>query len=59
MIYFVIGLLFAIGWGVGKLIIDILYEITFERLHKSQRYMRICGQVSDQVPDQPDRKIGF
>lgn len=59
MIYFMIGLLLAIGWGLGKLFIDIIYEVTFERLHKSKRYMRICGRKTNEEPNNVDRKIGF
>lgn len=59
MVYFMIGLLIALGWGLGKLFIDILVEITFERLHRSQQYMRICGRKTNEEQHPVDRRIGF
>lgn len=62
MKWFVIGLLLAIGWGLGKLFIDITYEVVFERLHRSDRYKKLCGMSKKnneitQVCE--DRRIGF
>jgi len=59
MVYFIIGLSLALGWGLGKLFIDIIYEVTFERLHKSNRYANICGRKTNAEQVNTDRKIGF
>ena len=42
MVYLIVGFLLSIGFGLGKVFTDVLSEIVFSRLHKSNRYRVIC-----------------
>ena len=42
MHYLIIGFLVSIGFGIGKIITDILNEVIFARLHNNNIYRIIC-----------------
>ena len=58
MHYLIIGFLVSIGFGIGKIIIDILDEIIFSRLHSNNMYKIICNKSCDE-PTKKKHTIGF
>lgn len=60
MNYLLFGLLASIGFGIGKILTDILGEIIFSRLHKNDVYRVICKK-NDITKAEPMKKvpIGF
>ena len=62
MVYLVVGFLVSVGFGLGKVLIDVLSEVVFSRLHKSNRYRVICKKdaVNDGMAKGKKRfPIGF
>lgn len=42
MNFLTIGFMLSVGYGLGKILTDILSEVVFSRLHKSKSYRGIC-----------------
>lgn len=62
MFYLIVGFLLSVGFGLGKVFTDVLSEIMFSRLHKSNRYRVICKKdaVNDGMAKGKKRfPIGF
>lgn len=56
------GFKVAIGFGVGKIVTDILSEVTFSRLHKNDGYINLCKRREVRVEEseaESKSPIGF
>lgn len=56
------GFEIAIGFGVGKLVADVLSEVTFSRLHRNEAYKKLCMRSDVRVEESETESkspIGF
>lgn len=60
MNYILIGFLISIGFGLGKIIVNILEEITYNNLHEANWYKFINRKPCKKKKKRTEKtKIGF
>lgn len=49
--YLLVGLVVSVGWHIGKVIGEVLMEITLNNLHKADWY----GRLNKKIPVEPKK----